>query len=79
MPPGGLKCEDIDPPPDAVSGMSVRATVGIKVNIGSPAPLRHPNSNSLPGHRPLPPVAGEHPVIRFAASQTLRQKERLGR
>ena len=79
MPPGGLKREDIDPPPETVSGMGVQTAAGIKVNIGSPAPPSHPNSNSLPGHRPLPPVAGEHPVIRFASSQTLKQKERLGR
>ena len=77
MPPGGLKREDIDPSPDAVSGVGVPATMGIKVHIGSPAPLGHPSGNPLPGHRPLTPVAGEHPVIRFAAAQALKQKKRL--
>ena len=78
MPPGGLKREDIDPSPDAVSGVGVPATMGIKVHIGSPAPLGHPSGNPLTGHRPLTPVAGEHPDIRFAAAQALKQKKRLG-
>ena len=74
MAEGRLKRVDIDPSPDAVGGVGVPATVGIKAHISSPAPLGHPSGNPLTSHRPLTPVAGEYPFIRFAAAQAFKKR-----
>ena len=50
----------------------------LKTNVRAMVSPAEKKSYPLPSHRPFLPVTGEHPAIRFAASQPLKQKKRLG-
>ena len=61
-----------------MSGMSVAATVRVKVHFGSLSPSGHASGHPLPGQWPIPFITWKEPVLRSAAAQGLEQLQRGG-
>ena len=79
MAESGLKREDINPPPNAVSGVGVPQLVRVNVEPGGASPLPANISNCLTCEMPIPPGTRKDELFIRAAAKSLKEAKRCWR